>query len=111
MGKCKVTVIVGVSILTKHLNKSGLATQTDITCRILYGRIPVEVRTNKSVMLRIVGKGLEFGVVNRKTVLGGNPQSTITIFNYAFYTVIYQSIGLGKHFKALFAFFVKYTFV
>ena len=59
------------------------------------------MRIYKTVVIRIVIKGVHFGVVDRKAVLRGNPEPSVLVLHNAFDTIIYQSVLLRQRLKAL----------
>ena len=59
------SLIMVVSILTSHLNQSPLSTKIDYARSITNGRVPIEMGINQTVVLRIVGEGMELGIINR----------------------------------------------
>ena len=100
-----------IRIVIQHLNQTSFTTQTNIASSILHCRVPIEMWTDKTIVLRVVGKCLQFWIINRQTILGGNPQAAITILNNTFHAIIYQTIFLCQHFKALITILIQYAFI
>ena len=110
-GKRKVSVVVGLGVVGNHFYQSGLAAQIDGSSSIFDCRIPVEMWTYQSVILRVVSKCLQLGVIDRQSVLCCYPQSSVAVFNNTFHSVVYQTMLLGKNLKPLFSFVINNALV
>ena len=62
---------------------------------LAYGGIPIELAAQQPVNLSIIGEGIILGIHHRQTVVGGNPQTTITALYDTLHTIVCQSVLSG----------------